>query len=212
MFGIRPGQVVTGAPFAATATSTSSHTLADGNTITRNSAAKLYRDGQGRFRADITTTGSGTSAQSVTHITIFDPVAGFMAQLDPATSTAVTMTLPSNPRSSPPNPPQGPGTAQTVDLGTKTILGLTATGVQTTITIPAGTFGNAQPIQIVRVVWTSTDLQIPVQVTVTDPQRGNSSMQLTAVTRGEPDASLFQIPANYTVTTRTMGPPPGRGE
>jgi len=197
--GPPPGPVVTGVPFTGTETMQAEQTLADGNQIQRSDSTKIYRDSAGRVRTE-------TTAQSRTMITIFDPVAGYVAHLDPSTSTADKMTLPANPP--PGNPPQGPGTVATQDLGSKTINGLVATGTRTTITIPAGTFGNTQALQIVRDVWISTDLQIPVLVTSTDPQRGTSTMQLTSAVRGEPDASLFQIPASYTVSARARR---GRG-
>lgn len=191
-----PDQVVTGVPFTGTETMQAQQTLADGTQISRSDTTKIYRDSSGRVRRD-------TTIQSRTMITIFDPVAGYVVRLDPSTSTAVKSALPSPPPTPPSgNPPQGPGTVTTTDLGSKTIAGLVATGTRTTMTIPAGAIGNSQAIQVVRDVWTSTQLEIPVLVTSTDPQRGTSTMQMTSATLGEPDASLFQIPASYTVSSR----------
>ena len=106
---------------------------------------------------------------------------------------------------------RGPGpdaeNAAQEELGTQTINGLAATGKRTTRTIPAGAFGNAQPIQIVREVWVSTDLKVPLTIKSSDPRFGTTVTQLTNVVQGEPDAALFQVPAGYTVTQRTR---PGR--
>ena len=88
---------------------------------------------------------------------------------------------------------------QTDNLGLQTINGLAATGTRTTQTIPAGAIGNTQPIQIVREVWMSQDLKIPVMIKTTDPRFGNTVMQLTNVQTTNPDPALFQVPAGYTV-------------
>src|SRR5277367_1783072 len=49
--------------------------------------------------------------------------------------------------------------AQQEDLGTQTMQGVSATGVRTTRTIPAGQIGNDRPIEIVTEIWTSPELQ-----------------------------------------------------
>lgn len=46
--GLRPGKVVKGAPFTATASSETTQTLQDGTKIDRTTSSTLYRDGQGR--------------------------------------------------------------------------------------------------------------------------------------------------------------------
>ena len=104
-------------------------------------------------------------------------------------------------------PPAKPSDANvtTTDLGSKTILGLQTTGTRVTRTIPAGEIGNAKPIEVVTERWLSTDLQIPMSVTHTDPMMGTMSSQVTSVTRGEPSASLFQVPSDYKVVTGKAG-------
>jgi hypothetical protein len=73
-----------------------------------------------------------------------------------------------------------------------------ATGTRNTEVIPAGRIGNAQAITAERETWFSTELKRAVEVKVTDPQRGNSSMELTNLVPGEPSASLFSVPPGYT--------------
>jgi hypothetical protein len=197
-------KAVTGAPYSATLTEQHQQTLPDGNQISTETSTKVYRDSQGRVRRELTRT--LRNGQTRTFITIFDPVASFEARLDPEKLTAVKRTLPpqngaalNRPRH---NAEEGGGhQVTTVDLGTKTIEGLAATGKQITMTVPAGEMGNSEPINTVREVWTSTALKVPVLVTITNPEFGTSKMQLTAVTQSEPDPSLFQIPSNYTVST-----------
>ncbi len=87
----------------------------------------------------------------------------------------------------------------TATLGTQVINGVAATGTQLTETIPAGAIGNAQAIQVVRISWISTDLKVPVQIKTTDPRYGNTDMELTNIVQSEPSASLFVVPAGYTI-------------
>lgn len=212
-FGIMSGgpasrTPVTGAPYSAIQVTQFQQTLAGGNQISRQEQTKVYRDKDGRVRSERTFTPPGSTTQQ-TVITIFDPVGGFFYVLNPAQSTAVKSPLPPANAGLPGMGPRGPGHNQaqvtTENLGTQTVNGVTATGTRTTETIPAGVIGNAQPIQIVREVWTSNDLKVPVMIKSTDPRFGNTVMNLTNITQSEPDASLFVVPSNYTVTTRSGG-------
>ncbi|MGA8368040.1 MAG: hypothetical protein WB716_12045, partial [Candidatus Acidiferrales bacterium] len=56
--------------------------------------------------------------------------------------------------------------------------------------------------------WYSPDLQMNVLVKRSDPRMGQTVFQLSDIQRKEPDASLFQVPADYTMT---RGGPGGRG-
>lgn len=207
-FGAISNRVITGAPFSATQTTQSQQTLANGNQIQHQQQEKIYRDSQGRVRTDTTFTPPASSGQDPrTVTTIFDPVAGYVYRLNAANMTVVQRPIPQPPPTGSNAPKSGPRGAaqgaqvQTQDLGTQAINGVVATGTQTTTTIPAGAIGNTEALEIVRTRWVSTALQIPVQVTVTDPRSGNRAMNLINIVQAEPDASLFQIPAGYTVTT-----------
>ena len=83
--------------------------------------------------------------------------------------------------------------------------GVSATGTRTTRTIPAGAIGNDKPISVVTEVWTSPDLKTTVYSKRTDPRMGEQIFQLTNIVLGEPDASLFTVPADFKVVT---GPQP----
>ena len=199
------GPAVTGAPYSGIQTTQIQQTLPDGNQIQKTEQTKVYRDSEGRVRSETTITVAG-STQTV--ISIFDPVAGYVVRLNLQNLTAVKHVLPASgsaPGGAPPAPPTGANAPQIQkqDLGSKTINGLVATGTQITDTIPAGAIGNAEAIQSVREIWISTALSVPVLVTTNDPRFGTSTMELTNVSQGEPDASLFQIPSNYTVTTES---------
>jgi hypothetical protein len=85
-------------------------------------------------------------------------------------------------------------------LGTKVVEGVQADGTRTTLTIPAGQIGNDNPIQIVDEVWRSADLQVIVHSEHTDPRMGTTVYSLQNISRSDPSAALFQVPADYAVT------------
>ncbi len=207
-------KIVTGAPMTAVIQTTHDTTLADGNTIHRDNQSTVYRDSQGRVRREVAFEfmTPSTGATKGTMIIIMDPVAGYRYILNPTNKTAHQMPL------HPPKPPAGaagpdgepparPNDANvvTTDLGTKTILGLQATGTRVTRTIPAGEIGNTKAIEVVTESWVSNDLQIPLLMTHTDPMMGTMSTQVTSVTRAEPSASLFQVPSDYKIVTGKAG-------
>jgi hypothetical protein len=197
------GKTITGAPFSANLTSQSVQTLANGTQIQRQETGEVARDSQGRVYTQITTTlPSSSGSKTVSSITIYDPVAGYIYRLNPQKMTGVQSAI--HQRTSTTTPPttapSSTSQVQSQTLGTQTINGVPATGTQVTRTIPAGTFGNTQAIQTVHVTWIATALQIPVEITRTDPRTGNSSMKLANIVQSEPDASLFTVPSSYTVT------------
>lgn len=87
----------------------------------------------------------------------------------------------------------------TESLGTRQMAGVMAQGARTTETIPAGLIGNENPIVTISERWYSPELHTVVYSKRTDPRFGTTVYQLTAITRAEPDASLFQLPPDYTV-------------
>jgi hypothetical protein len=168
--------------------------LGDGNQIARQEQSKVFRDSQGRVRMEHTAKGAQASAV----IAIFDPVAGFTHVLHPSTMTAVK--TPVHVHSEVHSKRSQTSDVQNEDLGTQMINGLAATGTRTTRTIPAGAIGNQQAIQIVREAWVSVELKVPVMIKSSDPRFGSTVMQLTNISRAEPDATLFQVPANYAIS------------
>src|SRR6201999_1439838 len=85
---------------------------------------------------------------------------------------------------------------KTESLGTKVIEGVQVTGTRSTSTIPAGTIGNDQDLNIIRETWYSPDLKLVVQSTQSDPRFGVTTYTLKNIQQGSPDATLFQVPAN----------------
>jgi hypothetical protein len=100
----------------------------------------------------------------------------------------------------------GAGERKTESLGTQTIEGVTAEGTRSTLTIPAGEIGNTLPIEIVDESWYSPELQIMVMTRHRDPRSGETTYRLTNINRSEPDRSLFEVPADYTVSENKLPP------
>jgi hypothetical protein len=90
------------------------------------------------------------------------------------------------------------GTEKVEQLGTRTIQGVAAEGRRVTNTIAAGEIGNDRPIEVVRETWYSSDLQITLMSTTSDPRTGTTTYQVTSLQRGEPSPSLFEVPSEYT--------------
>ena len=95
-------------------------------------------------------------------------------------------------------------------LGTRQIEGVKATGRRMTTMIPAGRIGNDRPIQIIDEQWESPELSLLLSSRFSDPRTGVVEYRLTNISRTEPRADLFAVPAGYTeVATpglRTGGP------
>ena len=86
------------------------------------------------------------------------------------------------------------------DLGTRDFSGVKAQGQQRSYEIPAGEIGNRNPITVASETWTSPDLQMLVYHKRSDPRSGEMVYRLEELKREEPAASLFAVPADYTVT------------
>jgi hypothetical protein len=167
-------------------------------------------------------------------ISISDPVAGVNYSLNSREHVAIKLPAPPalpdgggerkaniffNKVAPGPGPGAGPGvgsvmiyrgntngqTASNVEqLGWKVIEGLQAQGTRSTITIPAGQVGNDRSIDIVDEQWRSPDLQVIVWSKHTDPRFGETIYSLTNISQAEPLATLFQVPADYTINDRKV--------
>jgi hypothetical protein len=84
-------------------------------------------------------------------------------------------------------------------LGSQTIEGVSATGTRMTSTIEVGAIGNDRAIQIVSESWYSPELQTMVKSSHNDPRMGQETFELRNISRTEPSADLFQVPAGYQI-------------
>jgi hypothetical protein len=93
----------------------------------------------------------------------------------------------------------GEGVVNTEQLGNQVIEGVLAEGQRLTVTIEAGKIGNERPIVTVNERWYSPELQTVILSKNSDPRMGETTYKLINIDRSEPDSSLFQVPADYTV-------------
>jgi hypothetical protein len=212
--GMHARKVVSGAPYSATATSSFTQTLPGNNTIQRTTTATIARDGAGRTYEQETITGGPLAATNgpttITFIT--DPVAGYSYVINANTKTVTRRPFHAEANGAKSNftRPQRPPdpNVQETPLSATTLNGVNVTGKTVTRTIPAGQIGNAQPITSTDTVYFSPDLQVVVSATRNDPRIGSSTYALTNIQRGDPPASWFQIPSDYTIQDAKG---PGRG-
>jgi hypothetical protein len=104
--------------------------------------------------------------------------------------------------------PRGAGSVS--PLGSKEMDGVRANGERTTWVIEAGKLGNEKPIQISRETWTSPDLMVTLSSRDFDPRTGELNYRLKNLKRGEPDAALMRVPAEFNKSgrpaTKASGP------
>jgi len=74
--------------------------------------------------------------------------------------------------------------------------------------IPADALGSKQAVVTTRDIWISPDLEAIVMIQNTDPLTGTFTLQVSNVTVGPQNESLFQIPQGY--TEKSITPPSGR--
>jgi hypothetical protein len=232
-----PGRVVKNAPYSADIVTETSQTLADGNHIRQSSAAKVYRDSEGRTRREQSLNavrGLAPSSNLPQVVFINDPVGGVNYALNPQNRTATKSAWArqgrggqaqnssqsmARLRQQSANPSAatagrwGRGAAsrqnvKTESLGRQTIEGVQADGTRTTMTIAAGQWGNEQPIQIVTERWYSADLQTVVLSKRSDPRMGETVTRVTNISRNEPSSSLFEPPSDYKVAETGNHPRP----
>jgi hypothetical protein len=194
-------RVVRGKPLSATEERHFVQSLGDGTKIETNQLSRLFRDSQGRTRVE------EMSGRAI----IFDPVEGFRAEIDPSTRTyrkvnnvfGVTGAYQIAVR--PPVGAKGVTSETTETLRPQMVNGVMAQGVRTVMTIPRGEIGNDREIKVLTERWASTDLQMLIKSTNSDPRFGETTYQLTGIVEQEPAPSLFLIPVGYTEVTPGLG-------
>ena len=206
------GKTVAGAPFTASFSTQTTQVLSDGNQIQRSTTGSMARDSQGRTRRDMTLpaigpwAASGKPAPQMTFIN--DPVAGAQYTLDANRKIAHKRAARSHNGGDFAKHSGGHGgpfaaerekETTTTSLGTQMVGGVSAEGTRISRTIPAGEIGNQKPIVITVEKWYSPELQETVMTKRSDPRMGERVFQLTNIQRTEPAATLFQVPADYTV-------------
>jgi hypothetical protein len=206
-------KVVKNAPYSAEAVTEVTQILANGTRISHKTTASVARDSQGRTRRELNLDSIGpfvVADNGPPLVLINDPAAKSHYWLNSNDRSARKIIEPKNPPPGRDNGREGFAEGKVENLGTQTIEGVSAEGVRSTITIPAGEIGNDRPIEIVSERWYSPELQTVVMSKHIDPRHGENVYRLTNLKRAEPDAVLFQIPADYRIREEKPQPPPRR--
>jgi hypothetical protein len=221
------GEVVTAAPYTATATTESTQVLADGNKIVNKTSSFVARDSQGRTRRETDLHRIGNLPVD-TQKTVFinDPTTHTQYIFTPGGEATKVVRSESRWKEGPQIIDLGGQHERTTkqkvifkvqdgqqsskeqikheDLGMQTIESVSAQGKRDTVTIPAGEIGNERPMEIVTETWFSPELHTLVLRKHSDPRMGDSTYRLTDIKRNEPDASLFQPPPGTKVSVEPM--------
>ena len=195
---------VAGKPFSGRDSIEWARRLEDGSVVTTHLTALVARDSQGRIRRErVSFVPANSNEQSkVMETIILDPVEHTRTTCTIATHQCTITRYYAAVKFTP--APAGPldnGTRYLTreSLGTNVIDELNVVGTRETLTISAGAIGNNQPVVTTREFWYSSDLEINLSVTRKDPREGTQVLQLIDLSRSEPDPSLFQVPADFTV-------------
>ena len=220
-----------GEPYSLTAVIKVEQKLSDGNTLSGFVSSRQVRDSQGRTRVDepwMCAMDKDHQPHWEGNITVDDPVSNtytlwqqtFSLPRKVATVTHVTSLKVSHPPTMQEElrmaqglsraPANGTDESKTTikvqadDLGKREIAGMEASGMRITHTKPVGMLGNSLPIIVVEEKWVSDRYGIVLLDVNDDPLMGRSTYQVTSFTPGEPDASLFQPPADYKIEDRSL--------
>jgi hypothetical protein len=203
-------EIVLGQPCIAVEKTIEITPLADGTKITKRTEVRKWRDSQGRFRKEKALVADGQ--EPVFDVaTILDPVKNTVTTLHMDTKTASVVHLP--PGTLHPYVDRDdkeilthPGVKVKVEkLDGKTIAGVYAVGRRETRTRPPGTINNDKTVVSVSERWVSPDLKLLLASSMDDP-REQLTREVTHLERVQPDASLFEVPADYTVKEAQGGP------
>lgn len=202
-------------PFSAKIEITHTQTLGDGSHIVRNVRVVSARDSLGRLRYESTTIKDSDqdSSGKLTLIEIYDPVAGFSYLILPFRNAAwrhnINVPAPTvddlPPLLSDKDAALSPTTTDprekfvVEDLGSRQMLSVLATGTKSTRTIPVGVEGNDRELTVTNESWISTELGFTLLRKTVDPRTNDSEMRVTSLVLSEPDPTLFQVPAGYTI-------------
>lgn len=193
-------KLVKDAPFSAETVMENTRRLYDGSTATTQTKGAIYRDGNGRTRREqpLETVGAFSLGDDATRlIFITDASENTQYFLDAPRKIARRIPLSSDNRA--PAPPVEKGERKTESLGKKILEGVNVEGARTTIEVPAGSVGNAKPLEIISERWFSEELQTVVMLRHVDPLLGEQIFRLVNIRRAEPAKELFIVPNDYKI-------------
>lgn len=189
-------------PFTARVMIASTRTLADGTQLQRKTTNVIARDSQGRWHNEgrQLVAASDNSEPHIFYIGIYDPQLRTRSVIYPAQKLVRVFHLNASTSAAVPRDraalPNGVLLTK-IELGTQVREGLELHGTRETRTFPAGVYGNDRSFEVVDEFWYSSDLKINIIVRHNDPRTGVQTVEVTELTRTEPDSKLFEVPASY---------------
>lgn len=216
-------------PLSATMILETGTRLTDGTISTNTTTALIYRDSKGRTRRDWLGDPLSAVKVEPARSVINDPVAGFTYDLDHSATSAQRrefvqlrgrnsaareaarkqdsgrnqiLPMPSSFGTGTSLRTGTPGAAAPPvpdSLGTRKIDGIITEGTRLNVTFPTGTVGNDRPVEITIERWYAPSLQAVILVKRTDSRTAETTYKLTDISRSEPAAALFAVPANYKI-------------
>jgi len=215
------GKTVKGKPFQASFTITTTQTL-PGNSITNTKTGIVARDTDGSTYRDVTFSAIGPWAssgksQQAAFIRNLTNSMEYIVDVTKGTYEALPIREHNPPHGGKNGPPDSASTNEAVTDNPNATYADTATNTVykvddrlVTRTIPAGQIGNTAPIVTTTERWYSSDLDVLLKETRSDPRFGTTTYQLTNI--GQPQSSLFVPNPSFTqVQGRLFGPHRDRG-
>ncbi|MCU1233284.1 MAG: hypothetical protein JWP63_1251 [Candidatus Solibacter sp.] len=187
-------------PYSAEETSTRTQFLSDGTRVAEKTVTgHLYRDPQGRTRTERVIS-PGTPNETLI-VEIADPAANVRYSLDTrnkiahraplaTTKSRVAEVVPADDTASQQQYGQE-------SLGQRMIAGVLTEGRRIVTTILPAATSNDHLTVMTTEMWFSNTLGLTLSSTVTDPRAGTTTYSITNIALTAPDASLFQIPSDY---------------
>jgi len=194
---------IAGVPFAGTVSIESEQILPDGTVAKKHSTSLIARDASGRIHNErrLLVPDTFKATPPLLSVHLFDPATRVSDFYNPMTLICREQTLPPQAQEPPANLPNAQEAG--ADLGVKTVSGFEAKGTRVTRTVPAQVSGTGKPEQIIDETWYSEELHMNLRERHTDQRSGVQTVTITAITRGDPDAALFEVPAGYKIVDMT---------
>ncbi len=86
------------------------------------------------------------------------------------------------------------------DLGNRTIAGFQTHGVRVTQVLPAAQSGTGRDVVVTNEYWYAEALRLNLLTRHDDSRSGSVTMTVTQINQAEPNAALFGVPSDYTMT------------
>jgi len=203
-----------GAPFTLSLETEWVKQLYDGGTTTLVNKRRIARDAAGRVyqeRWALVPKGDHRVHSIMSMIQIFDPLAHTrydcflleetdMCELLNYTRSTSNIYKPASPATGP--LPGDQGSAIHEDLGKQFIAGVETEGTHDSLIYNPGVYGNDRQMTVENEFWWSPQLGLNLLSIKTDPRLGKQTFTVTELVLGDPDPSLFQLPAGFKIVDR----------